>query len=224
MRHEFRVSGPDEFGSYTKFCCDRLGGRKLILPMCSANQEARAITLVWLENHDVEHHHGVLINPFDCSEDALFIPLELFEDFGRDHHLGSQRQGGRVQFIQSHSQVISVAVTVEFLEKHAQHFLDSLEYFYSLKTILLIVEAPPALQPLQREASIKLWRYEDLDAGYFLWSPNKSRFELLNAKHSEYYEYYERVGEVLAQFDEPFLRRGFPPETEFRLVLVSEIL
>ncbi|GAM89563.1 hypothetical protein ANO11243_076020 [Dothideomycetidae sp. 11243] len=199
--------------------CDLLDGLQRFLPTAFVNHEARVATLKSFKWQNVEYKQPLFAPSFNLHCDVVYIPTNRFEAFMEDQHSWTQpnTRGMRVRF-----QLL--AVTPDLLLVRAQEFFRSLVAFSSLRTILVIIRDPPALNAPGSVASQRRWTYESFHEGVLSWDQRGERFELVNGDTTENSRHCRDIEEALRGVKQPNASWPQLARLEIRPVIVKQIM
>ncbi|KAI2467398.1 hypothetical protein F4781DRAFT_310927 [Annulohypoxylon bovei var. microspora] len=166
----------DENNLNFEFRYDLLDDTQFQMPLAFVNREAHSIARAWTHEQGIKMRprgngqYPFFQRPFDPSRDALFVPLEKWDEFRcePDDRLWEPDLYGRLVDIKT--EPTRIAIPNALFRKEGALISEMFRYFYHIEVLLVVVNEQPAPLPAGNVAKAQRWEFESVPEGSFFWN------------------------------------------------------
>ncbi|KAI1455277.1 hypothetical protein F4805DRAFT_459840 [Annulohypoxylon moriforme] len=177
----------DEHNLNFEFRYDLLDDVQFELPLAFVNREARSIALEWVREQGIKMRprgnkkYPLFQRPFDTARDALFVPLEKWDEFRcePDDRLWEPDLYG--QLVSIETDPTRIAIPEALFGKEDTLISEMFRYFYHMEVLLVIVGEQPTPLPVDET---QRWEFESVPGGAFFWDSENGWAENEDAENT----------------------------------------
>ncbi|KAM0800501.1 hypothetical protein BDR22DRAFT_852066 [Usnea florida] len=166
----------DKYNLLFEFRHDLLDDIRFEIALFHVSLEARDLTLAWIREQGMEirpyedRSSPVFVRPFDPKRDALYIPLDQWDNFLGEPNDRLSQPDLFGQFSFYNSDLTRVAVPAALLRSKAASLPEIFRFHYHLKVLLIVVDPPPDPRPTDDDVTMQYqWDFESVRGGAFFW-------------------------------------------------------
>ncbi len=204
----------DENNLNFEFRHDLLDNAEFDVPLAFVNHEARAIALAWIREQGIEirrrgdRQFPIFVRPFDPAHDALYVPLDKWDDFLREPDDRLFQPDLFEKRVDIEPRITRIAVSETLLRSEVATLPDMFQYFFHLEVLFIVVDAQPDQLAVESVKAQRRWEFESTQGGTFVWNSGRGGFDLQDSEYTRDEALYKLVeeanqglGEGLAQND-----------------------
>ena len=180
----------DENNLNFEFRHDLIDDAQFEVPLVFVNREARGIALTWVREQGIEirlsedRQYPIFVRPFDPMRDALYVALDKWNDFLCEPDDRQFEPDLFEQLVDVKSDLTRIAVPEALLRSEAATLPEMFRYFFSLKQLIIIVDAQPDLQSADDDTNVqRRWEFESTQGGAFFWNNDHGSFDFGDSKY-----------------------------------------
>ena len=180
----------DENNLKFEFRHDLLDDIRFEMALVHVNCEARDLALAWVREQGIEVRpyeeapSPVFVRPFDPTRDALYVPLDQWDDFLGEPDYRFSQPDLFERFVDCTSDLTRVAVPAALLRSKAASLPEMFRFLCNLKALLIIVDPQPHPPSADDNVTAQYrWDFESVLGGAFFWNDDRGCF---NSENSGY--------------------------------------
>lgn len=174
----------DELNLNFEFFYDLLDNGSFNMPLVFVNREARGIALAWIRDKGIQshptkhdHHHPILMVPFDPMRDALYIADGQWNDFICEPLDRLFEPDLINQNVSMCPHVTRIAVPEALVRSEPAAFPDLFMSFISVRVLFIVVDLPSTLPSTKNDKNIQhRWEMDNAQGGAFIWNHHRESF------------------------------------------------
>ena len=170
-----------------EFRYDLLDDAEFEVPLFFVNREARSTALAWIREQGIEihpcedRHYPVFVKAFDPTRDALYVPLDKWDDFFCEPVDRSFEPDIFEQLVDVKPGITRIAVPEALLRSKLDTLQEIFQYFFQLERLFVVVGAQPDLQSADNDMKVqRRWEFESTQGDALIWDDSRGRFEFGN--------------------------------------------
>ena len=146
-----------------EFRHDLLDKIQFEIPLAFVNREARGIVLAWVSQQGLVirprkgKQYPVFVRFFDPKRDALYVAPDRWDDFLCEPDERRFQTDLFEQLVAIKTDVTHLALPEALLGRDLATLPEMFQYFYSLETLFVVVDAPPDLQSANSDLEEQQW-------------------------------------------------------------------
>lgn len=169
-----------------EFQHDLLDDIRFEIPLLYVNREARDFAFAWIREQVIEvrptgQRLGPLfVRPFDPMHDALYIPLDKWDDFLRFREPNDRPPQPELvdRLLFTKSDLTCIAVPIALLRSDVTPLSEIFEHLFHLELLLIILDPQPNTHSADDDLEVRhRWDFESTLGGPFLWNEGLKRFD-----------------------------------------------
>ncbi len=173
-----------------QFRHDLLDDVQFEMPLLLVNQEARSIASAWIRAQGTkirpcrDREYPVFIRLFDPMRDALYIPLEKWDDFLREPYDRQSEPDLLDKLLDCRSDMIRIAVPEALIRNEGETLPEIFQWSFNLRQLLIVADTQPELRSMDNDLKVQRpWEFESTQGGVFFWDNKRGSFDLRESKN-----------------------------------------
>ncbi|KAI9722706.1 MAG: hypothetical protein M1812_001637 [Candelaria pacifica] len=199
----------DEHNLTFEFRHDLLDDVQFEVPLLLVNREARSMAVAWVLAQGTKirpcknRKYPVFMRPFNPIRDALYIPVDKWNDFLREPDDRLFQPDLVDQLVDTKSDITRIAVPEALLRKEAGMLSEVFRHFFNLEELVVIGDVQPDLRSMDEDSKAQRpWEFESTQEGAFVWNNDRGSFDLEDNKNSGHEALYRLIGDVNKEIGE----------------------